>query len=74
MNGRELAEKLVKIKPDMKCLFMSAYTANGIARHGVLEKGVFFLQKPLDMQKLAMKVCQALEQDRWPNRPGTTDR
>ena len=74
MNGRELAEKLLKIKPDMKCLFMSGYTANGIARHGVLEKGVFFLQKPLDMKKLAMKVCQALEQDRWPNRPGTTDR
>ncbi|RJP20452.1 MAG: PAS domain S-box protein [Candidatus Omnitrophota bacterium] len=68
MNGRELAERLVSIKPEMKCLYMSGYTANVIAHHGVLEAGVHFVQKPFSMETLAAKVGEALERTGkgWP--------
>ena len=56
MNGRELAERLLASKPGMKCLFMSGYTANVIAHHGVLEEGVQFIQKPFAMKDLAAKM------------------
>ncbi len=62
MNGRELAERLTAVRPDLKCLFMSGYTANVIARHGVLDEGVQFIQKPFLIQELAAKVRKALEQ------------
>lgn len=43
MNGRELAEAIVPIKPGLKCLFMSGYTANAIAHRSVLDEGVGFM-------------------------------
>ncbi len=58
MNGRQLSEKLLRIYPNMKCLFMSGYTANVIAHHGVLEKGVNFINKPFSRQELAKSVRQ----------------
>ena len=61
MNGRELAEKLAPIIPDLTCLFMSGYTADVIAHRGVLDEGVFFIQKPFSMQTLAGKVREALD-------------
>ncbi|HNT27945.1 MAG TPA: ATP-binding protein, partial [bacterium] len=60
MNGRELARNLLSLYPDMKRLFMSGYTANVIAHHGVLDHGVHFLQKPFSMNDLAHKVREAL--------------
>ena len=45
----------------MKCLFMSGYTAEVIASHGVLETGVEFLQKPFTIQTLAEKVRETLQ-------------
>ena len=44
-------------------LFMSGFTANVIAHHGVLEKGVHFLQKPFSMQDLAAKIREALDRE-----------
>ena len=61
MNGRDLAKGIGNIKPGLKCLFISGYTANAIAHRGVLEEGVYFLQKPFSMKDLASKVRQALE-------------
>jgi len=61
MNGRELAEKLGSLKPGLKSLFMSGYTANVIAHHGVLDEGLIFIQKPFSVKNLARKVRQALE-------------
>jgi PAS domain S-box-containing protein len=61
MNGRDLAKLLSDIKPGLKCLFVSGYTANVIAHHGVLEEGVCFLQKPFSMKDLASRVRQALK-------------
>ena len=61
MNGRDLAEKLQSEYPKLKVLFMSGYTANVIAHHGVLDAGVHFIQKPFSNTDLAVKVRNALE-------------
>jgi PAS domain S-box-containing protein len=61
MNGRELAERLMALEPELQCLFMSGYTANVIARHGVLKEGVQFIQKPFSKKDLAVKVRQVLD-------------
>ena len=60
MNGRDLAEKLLLICPRLRTLFMSGYTSNAIAHHGVLDEGVNFIQKPFTLQDLATKVREAL--------------
>ena len=62
MNGRELSEKLLSLYPGMKCLFMSGYTADTIARHGVLDDGVNFIQKPFSTRNFANKVREVLDQ------------
>jgi len=60
MSGRDLREHLLNIIPDIKVLFMSGYTADVIVHHGVLEKGMYFLQKPFSMKDLSVKVREAL--------------
>ena len=60
MNGRELAKTLLSLYPDIKRLFMSGYTANVIAHHGVLDEGVYFIQKPFSIKELSAKVREAL--------------
>jgi PAS domain S-box-containing protein len=63
MNGRDLAKRLLSLYPNLKRLFMSGYTANVIAHHGILEEGVHFIQKPFSMKDLATKVREALGQE-----------
>lgn len=60
MNGRELAEQLRALQPQMRCLFMSGYTADIITNHGMLEEGVSFIQKPFTLNELASSVRRAL--------------
>lgn len=62
MSGRELAERLQAMRPAIRCLFMSGYTANVIAHHGVLDEGVQFIQKPFSATDLAAKVREVLDQ------------
>ncbi|SHO52928.1 PAS domain S-box protein [Desulfopila aestuarii] len=62
MNGRELARRMQELIPSLCCMYMSGYTANVIARHGVLERGVVFLAKPFAKDELARKVREALRQ------------
>jgi len=62
INGRELADKMSKNKSNMKVIFMSGYTDDVIAQHGVLEAGVNFLQKPVDSRKLAIKIREVLKE------------
>ena len=66
MNGKELRERLRTSHPELKCLFMSGYTANVIAHHGILDEGVDFLQKPFTIQTLAEKIREVLEQTMEP--------
>jgi CheY-like chemotaxis protein len=61
MNGRELARNLLAINPNLKRLFMSGYTSDVIAHHGVLDVGVHFIQKPFSVKALAEKVREALK-------------
>ncbi len=61
MNGRDLAKNLLSIHPDIKRLFMSGYTANVIAHHGVLDEGVHFIQKPFSLKDLGEKLRVVLE-------------
>jgi len=60
MNGHDLVRRINPILPGLKCLYMSGYTANVIAHHGVLDPGVNFLQKPFTIQEIAAKVSQVL--------------
>ena len=68
MNGRDLAVELVKQYPELKCLFMSGYTANVIAHHGILDKGLNFINKPFSRQALSVKLREILD----PQFPGST--
>jgi CheY-like chemotaxis protein len=61
MNGRELAERLAKIRPDMKVLYMSGYTDNAIVHHGILDSGIAYVQKPLVPDALARRVREVLD-------------
>jgi two-component system cell cycle sensor histidine kinase/response regulator CckA len=61
MNGRDLAKNLLTSYPALKRLFMSGHTADVIARHGVLEDGVHFIQKPFSKKDLAAIVREVLE-------------
>jgi CheY-like chemotaxis protein len=61
MNGRDLAKNMLSIYPGMKRLFMSGYTADVIAHHGVLDEGVHFIQKPFNMKVLAEKLREVLD-------------
>jgi two-component system, cell cycle sensor histidine kinase and response regulator CckA len=63
MNGRELAERRLELRPGLKHLFMSGYTADVIAHRGVLDEGVNFIQKPFSLKDLAVKIRYVLEQD-----------
>ena len=60
MNGRDLARNLLALYPNLKCLFMSGYTANVIAHQGVLDEGVHFIQKPFTMKKFAAIIREVL--------------
>lgn len=60
MNGRDLAGRLQAMLPGLKCLFMSGYTADVIAHHGVLGEEVHFIQKPFTMEEVAAKVRVAM--------------
>ena len=60
MNGRDLAQTLLSFNPGLKYLFMSGYTANVVAHHGILDQGVHYIQKPFSKKDLAVKIREAL--------------
>ncbi len=60
MHGRELARQLTVLRPAMRCIYMSGYTADVIAHQGVLDRGIHFIQKPFSMDDLARAVRETL--------------
>ncbi len=63
LGGRQLAQRLKALRPQLRVLFLSGYTADAVVRHGVLEAEVAFLQKPFSVAALTSKVRQVLDDD-----------
>jgi two-component system cell cycle sensor histidine kinase/response regulator CckA len=61
MSGRELAEQFAEFRPASKVLYMSGYTNDAIVRHGILQPGIAYLQKPFSPDALARKVREVLD-------------
>ena len=64
MNGQELADILSKKRPDIKVVFMSGYTDDVIAHHGLADKDIHFIQKPITLSRLAKKLREVLNKDK----------
>lgn len=63
MSGRQLVQELAGIRPELTVLFMSGYTDDSIVRHGVIESGENFIQKPFTFNALAGKIRVMLDQE-----------
>lgn len=61
MNGRQLAEAALKIKPQLRVLYTTGYTRNAIVHNGMLDPGIALLPKPFALHDLAVKVRQMLD-------------
>jgi len=61
MSGRAVAQRLLELRPGLKVLYLSGYTDDAIVRHGMLEPGIAFLQKPFSADALARKVREVLD-------------
>ena len=61
MDGKQLQNRIARLRPGMETLFMSGYASDTIIRKGVLEKGIHFIQKPFAITELARKVRQILD-------------
>jgi two-component system, cell cycle sensor histidine kinase and response regulator CckA len=62
MNGRDLAERLLSLRPKMKVLYMSGYPDDVLAHHGVLKEGFNLMPKPFSMEGLVGKIRKVLKQ------------
>ena len=61
MNGKQLADEILRRRPALKVLFTTGYTANAIVHGGVLDGGVHFISKPFTLEQLAAKIRSVLD-------------
>jgi signal transduction histidine kinase/CheY-like chemotaxis protein len=61
LNGRELAGRLQRVRPDLKVLFVSGYTDDALAHYGIVDGETAFLPKPFDARTLTRKVRELLD-------------
>src|SRR5947208_2078935 len=61
LNGRQLATRLADLRPDARVIFMSGYTDDAVTRHGVLEPGSAYVQKPFTPDAIARRVREVLD-------------
>ena len=69
MNGRELAQRILSLRPDIQVLYMSGYTENAIGTNGTLDAGITLLQKPFTLPALKTKVREMLDTVLTPEGP-----
>jgi len=60
-SGRQLADRVLPVRPDLRVLYMSGYTDQAIVQHGVLEAGIAYLEKPFTIDTLTRKVREVLD-------------
>jgi YesN/AraC family two-component response regulator len=63
MNGRDLARNILSLYPNIRRLFMSGFTSDIIACHGVMDVGVHFIHKPFSVKDLATKLRVVLSDE-----------
>jgi signal transduction histidine kinase/ActR/RegA family two-component response regulator len=73
LGGRELAERVVGLRPGLKVMFMSGHTQDVLLKEGVQQGGAAFLQKPFTPSALAQKVREALDSDSGSAAAATTN-
>jgi two-component system cell cycle sensor histidine kinase/response regulator CckA len=61
MNGLELARRVVELRPGVRCLFMSGYTADIIGSRGLIDEGTHYLQKPFSARQLTDALLRVLD-------------
>ena len=61
LSGRQVADQLAAVRPETKVLYTSGHTDDAVVRHGVLESGIAYLQKPFTVDGLARKVREVLD-------------
>jgi PAS domain S-box-containing protein len=60
MNGRQMAQGIGQLRPELQVLFMSGYSSDIVAKRGIMELGMHFIQKPFDMEGLNLKIQETL--------------
>jgi two-component system cell cycle sensor histidine kinase/response regulator CckA len=70
MSGRQLADRLLTERPEMKVLYMSGYTNDAVVRHGVSNSTIAFIQKPITPEPLMRKIREVLDAESIPNASG----
>lgn len=72
MSGKEVADRLRKLHPGTKVLFMSGYTDEAIVHHGIVDSHIAFIQKPFSENALAKKVREVLDAENGTNKSRET--
>jgi CheY-like chemotaxis protein len=60
-NGKKVYEEIRKMRPDIKCFFISGYTADVMQQKGITEQGFYFVSKPISPETLLRKVREVLD-------------
>ena len=63
MSGRQLADRALGKRPNLKVLYTTAYTRNAIVHNGMLDPGTNLLTKPFSIEELAAKVRRILDEE-----------
>ena len=69
ISGQELSDRLLKLRPRTRVLYMSGYSENAITHHGVMEEGTAFIEKPFSPETLTRKIREVLDSPREQDDP-----